>query len=362
MKTKKVRILLLALLAVILLTAALYAVCGNFNGWPGHQTENSSAADYADAPNYADAANWISLPDSPKQNVDVFYLYPTAWYKTDEGEPNVCRIDDPTMRRLAPLAFGRQATAFETSANLYAPFYRQADAQYILSLPPEKRVTSAEAISVADATAAFEYYIENCNNGRPFILAGHSQGSIVLEVILSDYMEKNPEVYRRMIAAYIIGYSVTKEYMEQNPHLKFAEGPDDTGVIISYNTEAPATKAKNGVVLPGALVINPITWTRDETPATAEQNLGSIKINADGTVALDKQGEPIRVRNYADATIDQTKGVVICSTAEADKLAPGGKLFGKGIYHSFDYPLYYFNLRENAANRIDKYLSQQQLQ
>ncbi len=43
---------------------------------------------------------------------------------------------------------------------------------------------------------------------------------------------------------------------------KFAKGAKDIGVIISYNTEAPQVAGKNPVVLPGAMAINPITWTR----------------------------------------------------------------------------------------------------
>ena len=88
-------------------------------------------------------------------------------------------------------------------------------------------------------------------------------------------MKENPKVCDRMIAAYVIGYSITPGYLAQNPHLKFAEGPDDTGVIISYNTEAPNVVGNNPVVLPGAMAINPISWTREESLAKAEENLGS---------------------------------------------------------------------------------------
>ncbi|MFR2406214.1 MAG: DUF3089 domain-containing protein, partial [Eubacterium callanderi] len=118
-------------------------------------------------------------------------------------------------------------------------------------------------------------YLEHENNGRPFILAGHSQGSNMLLYLLGEYMKAHPVVYRRMVAAYVIGYSVTGDYLAQNPHLRFAEAADDTGVIISYNTEAPGVTADNPVLLPGAKVINPISWTRDETLAPAEQSLGS---------------------------------------------------------------------------------------
>lgn|GEM_PF-7003300 len=44
------------------------------------------------------------------------------------------------------------------------------------------------------------------------------------------------------------------------------------------------------------------------------------------------------------------------STVNVDVYSPGSATFGKGVYHTFDYPFYYFNLRQNAENRSDKYL------
>ena len=159
-------------------------------------------------------------------------------------------------------------------------------------------------------------------------------------------MKKHPEIQARMVAAYVIGYSVTGEYLAKNPHLKFAEGPDDTGVIISYNTESPDVVPGTNIVLTsGGIAINPITWTRDETLAPASKNLGSI-MPADGVF--------VPVAHYADARVDKAKGVVICSTADADKLFRPGS-FVKGVFHSYDYLFYYYNLRQNAANRVEKY-------
>jgi len=66
------------------------------------------------------------------------------------------------------------------------------------------------------------------------------------------------------------------------------------------------------------------------------------------------------VPQYADAKIDKTNGVLICSTADENalyKLTGGALGLGRGVYHSFDYPFYYYNLRANAANRATKFLS-----
>jgi hypothetical protein len=127
-------------------------------------------------------------------------------------------------------------------------------------------------------------------------LAGHSQGSNVLIHLLSGYLKNNPSVYQRMIAAYVIGYPVTSSYLANNPHLKFASGPDDLGVIISYNTQAPSVVPPNNPVVSNivGLVINPITWTRTESEATTAKGLGSLMPDS-----VTSKFQP--VQQYADA-------------------------------------------------------------
>jgi hypothetical protein len=328
------------ILIIVLCFSLIPAACGN---------ENT-------ATDYSKSEHWLYLPSVVDKKVDIFYLYPTSWQKVNEDDPNICEIDNPIMLQKSKLAFARQATAFETVGNIYAPYYRQADAVYSLSLPLAEQAKVVGGLPKSDAIAAFDYYIKYYNQGRPYILAGHSQGSNVLLFLLSEYMKENPRVYNRMIAAYVIGYSVTSDYLAKYPYLKFAEGPDDTGVIISYNTEAPTVVGNNPVVLPGAMAINPITWTRDETIATAEENLGSIVLNKDGSVVLNAEGNFELVKKYADARVDKAKGVIICSTVDVNQLSPGNAGFGKGVYHSFDYPFYYYDLRANAQNRANRFL------
>ena len=294
---------------------------------------------------YAQAAHWLTLPVPGLLKVDVFYFYPTAWTSKDT-DPQICSIDEPTMLTQAPAAFARQATAFDTVGNIYAPYYRQDN----LSATDRLKVISGTPTS--DGVAAFDYYIRHYNNGRPFILAGHSQGSNVLNNLLAEYIKDHPEILKNMIAAYVIGFPITAEYMAANPHLKFAQGPDDTGVIISYNTEAPDVLPGTNPVLSGmvGLVINPITWTREETLAPTSLGLGSY-LPDPTTKAF------VPVPQYADAKIDKTNGVLICSTADENALLPLTAELGKGVYHSFDYDFYYYNLRANAQNRVNKFLS-----
>ena len=310
-------------------------------------------------PDYSLASSWLSKPTSRAHKVDVFYLYPSAYAKPDASAPNICAADDPAMMQGARVAFSRQAAAFSPVADIYAPYYSQADATYALSLPPAQRDALIGGIPARDAIAAFDYYVRHLNHGRPFILASHSQGSQVMEFLLSRYMKGHQTLYKRMIVAYVVGYSVTPGYLAANPFLKFATGPSDTGVIASWNTEAPTVDGTNPVLTPGGLVINPITWTRRQTTAGAARNLGSIELNpaTGGTPYLNPDGSIKKFMDIADATVDTAKGVVICSTIDASAppyYKPGG--FPEGVLHTFDYALYFFDVRANAANRIAHFL------
>jgi len=261
--------------------------------------------------------------------MDVFYLYPAARSNTDNN-PKICAIDNPSMLIGAPAAFNRQATAFHTVGYSYAPFYRQDNNS------PINRENVIGGISTLDGVATFDYYIKHYNNGRPFVLVGHSQGADVLSNLLAGYMKQHPDVYKNMVAADVIGYSVSAAYLSNNPHLKCATGPDDTGVTISYNTEphgvVPGT---NPVLYAGwGLVINPITWTRDETLATQGRGLGSFMPNP-----VTEIFEP--VPQYCGVQVDTANGVLICSTASDTLPEP----LCKGVYHTFDIPFYYYNLK-----------------
>jgi hypothetical protein len=310
----------------------------------------SKDSDIVEVTDYSKTNHWLKLPSNPDKPVDVFYLYPTAWTPDSVTNPLYCEIDEPTMFTGSAFAYSKQATAFETVGNIFAPYYRQANAIRTLVSPEEQRWEILKNVPAKDVMAAFDYYIKNYNNGRPFIIAGHSQGANLMLFLLKDYMTENPDVYARMVAAYVIGYPVTTEFMNANTHLKFAEGPDDTGVIISYNTQSPNVAAGTNIVVGDniGLVINPINWKRDETLATAAESLGSYMPDST-TINFEK------VLNFADARIDLTQGVLICSSVNDSAMYKLSGGMGLGIYHGFDYPFYYFDLQQNAENRVNKY-------
>jgi hypothetical protein len=168
-----------------------------------------------------------------------------------------------------------------------------------------------------------------------------------------------------MVAAYVIGNPVTQAYLDNNTHLKFAEGPDDRGVIISYNTQAAYFFTQEPSVSPNPVlygmvgrVINPINWKTDETYAAKTESLGSFMPVPVVPATVPPSFVFGPVPQYADAKVDIVHGVLVCSTAEEPFISDLETLAGfpKGVYHSFDIPLYYYDLRANAQNRANKYL------
>lgn len=337
--TRKLKMNRLQTFIIVLISILLFAACEKQEDTHGLYEIN-----------YTDSENWLAFPENTDNAIDVFYVYPSVWHKSNSAKLNTAEINDSQMHTAAKIVLAQQASAFETIGNIYAPYYRQADPAYALSLPPNKRDLFIGGIPATDVEAAFAHYIKYENKNRPFLLAGHSQGSQTLLFLLSGYLKNNPQVYKQMVAAYIIGYSVTTDYLEQNPHLKFAEGADDTGVIISYNTEAPDLNITNPVLLENSLCINPINWSRVETLAYASDNMGSLVIDTLGQIIKQK------AMNYANAQIDKTRGVVTCSSVDAKNLQRKIGVLPEGVYHMYDYSFYFFNLRANAELRIREYL------
>jgi len=291
---------------------------------------------------YSDPNNWLSLPEIPEKTVDVIFLYPTVYGTMTEASEDMAYIDDMSMRIGAALSAATQASVFAESCNLFIPYYRQFTVDALLDMDANYPQLMEYCVR-QDIYRMLDYYFKYENQGRPFLLAGHSQGSLWLTYVLEDYMAKHPEYLETMVAAYVIGYSVTEEYLERNPHLKFAEGADDTGVIISYNTEGPGNADQfNCVVREGAIAINPINWKRDKTYAPVDENAGSLR--SEGELGP----------GIADARVDPERGVVICESVEAvpELQEAMAEYFGPESYHLQDYSLYYGNLQKNVADRI----------
>ena len=137
---------------------------------------------------------------------------------------------------------------------------------------------------------------------------------MMLKIALQDYFKEHTDYLERMVAAYVIGYSITTDDLAANPALRFAEGSDDTGVIVSWNTEGPGNKHENNnCVWENSIAINPLNWKRDETYAPASENKGDrLPVKKPGELFASEfeHHQP----GLADARVDVERGVVVCTT------------------------------------------------
>ena len=319
------------------------------------ESDNPASVDPASvATDYSDEEHWLALPEITK-DVDAFYIYSTSYIESsfEEGAPNFAPLDNPEMIMRASGEYITNASVFEESCNVFVPWYRQMGIKYAAEVQKETGSLDAGLASLpyTDIKAALDYFFEKCNNGRPFIIAAHSQGSALLKYVLKTYFKEHQDYYKRMVAAYPIGFSITKDDLEQYPYLKFAEGESDAGVIISYNTEGPKNveeNANNKVVLPGAISINPLNWKRDETYAPASENKGSVVLETDGTTPVLKT-----VDLGVDAQVNLARGVIVTNTTAPVTNMP--EFFGPASFHENDYSFFYNNIKENVAKRIETY-------
>ena len=289
--------------------------------------------------NYTDSINWAAAPSSIEKKIDVFFVYPTLFGGIDEMNMD---ITDDNMRSLVQVSLLKQAAVFEDDCNIYAPYYRQM-ALDGLKMSEEER-NKYFSVGLADVEQAFDYYINNLNNGRPFILAGHSQGSEVLIELMKHKFEK-PELMNKLVAAYIIGYTVTDDDLAQNECLKIAESANDTGVIITYNTQSEIATG-SPVLLPNANCVNPLNWKTTSEYAAKEMNLGAVLFKENGEI------DSI-ARHFTDAWISEN-GALIASTPNIDTYSSAS--FPKGVYHVYDYSFFFNNLKENVGARVETYL------
>lgn len=293
---------------------------------------------------YDNPENWVSLVSVSKE-VDVFYVYPTV----SSSNTGAMDITNDGERDLVQGIFQSQASVFESSANIFAPYYRQMSTGVDMTgvtLATDTKEFKQGAVDVEDA---FEYYIQNLNNNRPFIIAGHSQGSMALIELIKTRFGDDAELRARLVAAYLIGYTITDADLSA-AGLTFAKNATDVGVVISYNTQS-TEPTESPMLLPGAHCINPLNWRTDNQFADSTQNLGALFFN-------DETGAFIReVSNYCGAQINTENGALMTHIPAEDTETLEFGPFAQGVYHRYDYAFWYRNLQQNVQDRIDAYLA-----
>ena len=289
---------------------------------------------WAALPFRADAADVIPkhetwLHDSLKQ-VDVFYVHPTIYEKGKTWNADLG--DKKLNKKVDKLPVHYQASVFNATGRIYAPRYRQAIVKVFYEPSPD----SAKALAFAyqDVKKAFIYYLEHYNQGRPIIIASHSQGTVHARRLLQEFFDTT-DLKKQLVAAYVIGFKVNEQMYE---NLKFCADADDTGCIISWMSYRKGFSPK-GKWHYGTQGTNPLTWNTTPHAADKSNNRGTIVLN------INKQ----RIHCTSAQLVDSNGQILWVKTK-----APLLKWFKD--MHILDYNLFWYDIRYNAAERVKAFM------
>ncbi len=361
------RVLLRGVLAtsftVALLAVAILLFGREIVAWLTVPSESIWSLDTPSPPDYANPENWSALPGrrdtadatprgSPARDrqataqVDCFYVHPTTYFfgghwnaSTNLWLTNFITDGGPVIQ---------QASAFNGTARVFAPRYRQMTLGGYSHDDDNRR--EALGLAYGDVHRAFRYYLEHHNDGRPFFLASHSQGSHHLLRLLEERIEGTP-LADRLIAAYVIGTRMTDaRYRRGEAKIPLCESAEDTGCAISWATFAeggdPHKMGTPAERDEATVCTNPLSWTRGNERIGREHNLGSIPlVGPSGLGKVDPRLVGAQCRD----------GVLWINVPGA----PGydRALFPGSNYHTYDFNLFYMNIRENARRRAESFLA-----
>jgi hypothetical protein len=321
------------------------------------------------APDYTSAAAWAAypgtqshaddipagMPRSSSSGVPVFFIHPTTYLAPvirnagfAPGGEVQARVDNAVLRF--------QASVFNGCCVVFAPRYRQASLRAITSNTPDGY--EADALAFGDVDRAFDRCLK-VNTAGPFILASHSQGSIHALRLLQQRIIGTPQ-QSRMVAAYLIGLALPKQIGERG--VPVCQSERMTGCVISWNSvqrghddrrrRETAVIWWQGSYQPIAdrplVCVNPLNW-KPEGSALPSANLGAI-YSAGRDTPL-----PAMILSLTGAWCEDGLLGVEIPRDERRHFSDPLTLFG--VYHDFDYALFYANIRENATARVQAWKS-----
>ena len=312
--------------------------------WPFSYAAFSATTD---GPNYDNEENWIYCETHRQlvKPVDCFLVCPTVdlgWHKNLNAN-----MEDPKIRDYFLGALNMERGIYDNVGAMFSPLYRQV-AFPVYSMSPT-RTEYHKGIGFSDLRRAFRIYLNKYNNGRPIIMAGFSQGAdMMLRLLKEPEFYNDPRLKNNFVAAYAIGWRLTKADTARYPLLRPAQGELDSGVVIAMNTESVETESS--LLVPKGvrtMNINPLNWKTDSTVADDSQNLGFV--------STDKHAKIKKVlKGVGRVYIDEKRG-----TLKLPDLNPADfktKMFPDGVFHLYDYKFFYRNLQQNVIKRTYQYL------
>lgn len=303
-------------------------------------------------PQYDEDRYWAALPTTrdpadltpeglenkqEEAEADVFFIHPTTYIrKAGNKEWNGSPRNEKLNEQTDETTIKYQASIFNGAGRVFAPRYRQAHI-YSFTPKPEDKRSAQRALDMAysDIKIAFEHYLEHYNNGRPIIIASHSQGTTHARRLLKEFFDYK-DLQNQLVVAYLVGMPVKEsDFRTIYP----CRTPEETGCFCSWRTYKEGYEPKNHSENNNIVVTNPLTWKTEQAVAPNAMNEGAVLRNFDKIVP-----------GAADAIVND--GLLWVSKLKF----PGSFFFWKKNLHIGDLNLYYLNVRNNAIRRTEAFL------
>ena len=173
---------------------------------------------------------WSRSPDAP---IDCFYVYPTI---STDPTPSSDMTPDAAELNVIRQQFGR----FASKCRPFAPLYRQVTlAGLRAKMASGSRLKLSAGLAYDDVRDAWKSYLEHDNQGRGFVLIGHSQGSFILAELIRQEID-GKAVQARMVAAIIPGATIVVPKGQDTggsfQHVPVCRAASQAGCVIAYAT------------------------------------------------------------------------------------------------------------------------------
>ena len=378
---KALKIVAISLAVLVIIAGGLYASgYGQSLAFKAFVAFNKPAGtfnedDAVTAPDYSDREFWAALPDmqdpadlSPEGvegivqgegKVDTFFIHPTGYLNSASWMSPMDKntgTEENTMWMMS-----NQASAYNGCCNVYAPRYREATIfSYFES--PERR-DALLGFAYQDVKRAFEYYLENDNDGRPFIIASHSQGTHHAKRLLKEVID-NSDLHDRMIASYMIGavqVPISPAWFDSMRHITACQSADALHCVVHWDTVAEGSP---GVERPEeSLCTNPLTWLVNEDRAHAALNEGAVVAGGKYILQFGKTEDLATGQKFTalsaprpGQTAAQCRDGTLYVTSQLGNDFDKTGMGNNGGYHGLDYALFYMNIHNNAKLKVETYL------
>jgi hypothetical protein len=218
-----------------------------------------------------------------KPTFDCFYVYPTV---SEQPTTLSNRQIDPEEQSVAL----DQAARYSQYCRVYAPMYRQVTVPALDSGDTESPADLK--VPVSDVSAALKLYLRTYNHHRPFVLIGHSQGSLVLEQVIRRLIDPDRTLRARMLSAILMGGNVLarngSDVGGTFKHIPACRTISGLGCVIAFSTfdqPVPSSSLFGRTAVPGehVLCVNPVAL--QGRPRVIDPILPTAKLTSGALIA-----------------------------------------------------------------------------